>query len=282
MSDTIITVYEPDKTSRKGYFAVCLDIYREITRNYWLIYQLFKRDFLAAYKQTVLGVFWTLILPLMGVGAFMLLSGSGLFRLREVSVPYPLYAVVGLTFWQLFSSGLVAASNSLVNAGPMIVKVNFSKKAIVIASLGHSLFSFLVQMFLAILLFFYYGIVPSLGIIAAPFLALPLLIFTLGLGFITSILNGIVRDVGNVLASAMTFLLFLTPVLYPPPSGGLLLTITRYNPLYYLVNTPRNFITSGQLEDPGMYLASVGLSAFIFLVCIFVFHLAETRITERM
>ncbi len=140
----IITTYEPDNSLKKGYLSIVSEIFNELKKNRWLTYQLFKRDFFAVYKQSFVGILWALIIPLVSVGTFIILNRSGIFTIGDIDVPYPIYAILGMAFWQLFSTGLIASSNSLVKAGSMIVKINFSKKALVIASTGQSLISFLI------------------------------------------------------------------------------------------------------------------------------------------
>ena len=146
-------------------------------------------------------------------GTMFVLNGAGVFNVGAMSVPYPLYAILGTALWGPFATGLVASSNSLVAAGPMITKINFSKKSLVIASMGQALLAFIIQLCLVLVLLVYYRIAPSPAILLVPLLIVPLVLFTLGLGFVLSMLNGVVRDVANVLALLVTFLLFLTPVL---------------------------------------------------------------------
>jgi lipopolysaccharide transport system permease protein len=108
------------------------------------------------------------------------------------------------------------------------------------------------------------------------------MLLTLGLGFILSLLNGIVRDIGNILSVLMTFLLILTPVLYAKPTTGILATLTNYNPLYYLVSVPRDLILMGTTSEwKGFLIASI-ISVIVFMVCVVVFHLTETRVAERI
>lgn len=278
----IITTYEPDNSLKKGYLSIFSEIFNELKKNRWLTYQLFKRDFFAVYKQSFIGVLWALIIPLVSVGTFIILNRSGIFTIGDINVPYPIYAILGMAFWQLFSTGLVAASNSLIKAGSMIVKINFSKKALVIASTGQSLISFLIQFVLVGILFAYYRITPSIAILWVPIIIIPIMLLTLGLGFILSLLNGVMRDIGNMLSMLMTFLMFLTPILYAKPTTGILARITEYNPLYYLVSAPRDLVLMGTVPElKGFLIASV-ISLIIFLICLIAFHLTETRIAERV
>jgi len=281
MNETI-TTYEPDNSLKKGYLSIFSEIFNELKKNRWLTYQLFKRDFLAVYKQSFIGSFWALIIPLISVGAFIILNSSGIFIIGDINVPYPIYAILGMAFWQLFSLGLIASANSLVAAGTMITKINFSKKSLVIASLGRSIVSFLIQFVLVSLLFVYYGIVPHIAMLLIPIIIIPILLLTLGLGFIFALVNGVVRDIGNILGVVLTFLMFLTPVLYARPTIGILAPATKYNPLYYLVSAPRDLVLTGTSSElNGFFITSI-ITIIIFIVCLFIFHLTETRVAERI
>ena len=278
----IITTYEPDNSLKKGYLSIFSEILNEFKKNKWLTYQLFKRDFFALYKQSFIGVLWAFIIPLVSVGTFIILNRSGIFSIGDINVPYPIYAIFGMAFWQLFSTGLITSSHSLVKAGSMIVKINFSKKSLVIASAGQSIVSFLIQITLVIILFIYYKITPSSAILLIPIFMIPIMLLTIGLGFIFSLLNGIVRDIGNILSILMTFLMFLTPILYAKPSTGILARITNYNPLYYLTSVPRELALTGTISEWKGFLISSTISIFIFIICLIVFHLTETRVAERI
>jgi lipopolysaccharide transport system permease protein len=80
----------------------------------------------------------------------------------------------------------------------------------------------------------------------------------------------------------MTFLMFLTPVLYMKPESGVLAYVTRYNPLYYLVSAPRTLVLYGTFQEWTGFLVASAFSCFVFIVCLIVFHLTETRIAERI
>ncbi len=280
MTETV--TYEPDNSLKKGYLLMFKEIIQEIRHNKWLIYQLFKRDFFATYKQSVFGVLWVFIMPIVSVATFVVLNMSGLFLVGSIDVPYPLYAMFGLAFWQLFSTGVVTGSSSIVKAGAMIVKINFSKKALVISSMGQIIVGFVIQMVLVLILFAIYNIMPNVAILLIPVLIIPLVLFTLGLSFILSILNGVLRDFANLLPILMTFLLFLTPVMYTATATGILAQITRYNPLYYLTAIPRDLALTGVTTEWLGFFASTFLSVVVFVTCLVAFHLTETRLAERI
>jgi len=282
MIETDYTFYEPDNSLKKGYRSLFSEIFNELNKSRWLIFQLFKKDFVALYKQSLIGVFWAILLPLVAVGTFIVLSGAGVFNAGALTVPYPIYAILGTALWGLFSTGLVATSNSIVAAGPMITKINFSRKSLVIASMGQALLAFIIQLCLVLALLVYYHIAPSPAMLLIPLLIVPLLLFTLGLGFVLSLLNGIVRDVANIVSVLVTFLLFLTPVLYAKPTTGVLATLSNYNILFYLVSVPRDLILFGTSNFLKGFLLSSAVAFFVFLLFLAVFHLTETRVAERV
>jgi lipopolysaccharide transport system permease protein len=281
MSDNI-TTYQPDNSIRQGYMSMLKEICGEISRNRWLIYQLFKRDFLTLYKQSFLGIFWAVLIPLIGVGTFIILNRSGIFSIGELKVPYTVYAILGMAFWQLFSVGLITSSNCLVKAGSMIARINFSKKSLVIASVAQAIVPFLIQLILVVVLLISYRIRINVYMLFAPLLAIPIMLLTLGLGFISSLVNGIMRDIGNVISTSITFLMFLTPVLYVKPATGILSGITKYNLLHYLISVPRDLILAGASNEWRGFAAASAVSVFIFIVCLVTFHLTETRVGERI
>ena len=278
----IVQTYEPDNCLKKGYGALFTEIAREIAENRWLTWQLFKRDFVTMYKQSFIGIIWIFILPIVNVCTFLLLSRSGIFNIGDIPVAYPIYAILGMAFWQIFATGMISCGNSLSSAGEMIMRINFSKKALVLAAVGKPIISFSIQFILVIVLFVIYQTKPSAGIFLAPLVIVPVILLTLGLGFIMALLNAIVRDTGSLLSIGMMLLMYLTPVLYAKPSTGLLAAATQLNPMYYFISAGRDLILTGTVHELKGFIISSILSLVIFVIGLLIFHLTETRIAERV
>src|SRR5688500_3157633 len=85
-SERVVT-YLPDNSLRRGYFSVFGDIARELSRTHWLTYQLFKRDVVSFYKQSLLGAFWIVFVPLVTLGTFVLLKGCGVVAVSKLDAP---------------------------------------------------------------------------------------------------------------------------------------------------------------------------------------------------
>lgn len=272
----------PEGLVRKGILRSYKDMIGELVLSRELIVRLFIRDFLARYKQLFLGITWIIIMPVIVIGAFIFMNKSGILNIGKTSIPYPAFALLGLTIYQLFSTGLTATTNSLWNAGKMIVKINFPKEALVISSMAQSIFDFGIRILLVAIIFAFYKIVPSWKTIFFPFLLLPLIFLTIGLGLIFSLLNCIARDTTNVVSLITSFLLFITPVLYPQPKTKILEKFTKYNILAPLINAPRDIIINGYISKLEDYIYASTIAFLIFLFCWRVFHLVEPKIAERV
>jgi len=190
--------------------------------------------------------------------------------------------LLGVTVWQLFATGLTRTTQSLVNARALITKINFSRETLVLAAFGESIFNFLIRLVLVVGLFAWFGIVPAWTVIFVPFILIPLALMTIGLGFVLSLANGVFRDIGNSLTLVMTFAMFLTPVVYPPPTQWPKVLINYVNPVSPFIIATRDLTTRGALSQPdGLLWASV-IGLVVFLVGWRIFHLAMSRIAERV
>jgi len=274
-----IRVYEPHKQLKQG-----INIWREMFGELFdfreLIWRLFARDLSAKYKQSFLGNSWCLFMPFVAIGTFMYLNHAGILHIRQTPMPYPLYALIGLSIWQIFATGLNSGANSLVGAGDLVTKINFPREVLVIASMAQSVFEFLIKFVLILVFFFIFKYVPSWKIVFFPFVLLPLVFLTIGLSLILSLLNGVMRDIGNMVSLLLMFLMFLTPVLYPLPSQHFLLL--KLNFLSPLINAPRELMTDGSIHQPLYYGVASVISLLLFLMAWRIFHLAETKIPERI
>lgn len=274
-------VYKPNRNSTLG-FSIWKEMIAELVHSRELIVRFTLRDISARYKQSVLGILWTFIMPLFSVGIFVYLNYSGVFNVGETSIPYPAYALLGVTIWQLFATGITSCTGSLTGAGSLIGKINFAKEALVISSLAQTIFDFLIRVILIAGVFAIYQIIPSWTIIFIPLALIPLILLTLGLGFMLSILNAIVRDTSQIITFAVTFLLFATPVLYPAPTIEPIATLNRINPIASLVIGARDLVIEGGLTQPNEFMYASIFSLVLFLFSWRMFYIIEPKIAERV
>jgi len=276
-----IRIYSPNQNTGWGW-QVWHEMVLEIVSSRGLIWRLFLRNFKAKYTQTFLGWSWAFIMPLFTVGAFVFLNMSGVLNIGHVDIPYPAYALLGLSIWQIFSGGLNGGSRSIVAGGSMVVKINFPKEALVLSAYGLTFVDVLIRLSLTTVVFLYFKIVPAWSVLLFPVSIIPVIMLTLGLSLLLSLLNAIFRDVVNIVSLFSTFLLFATPVLYPEPRIPIFKFFCLFNPLAVLISGPRDLVIKGSLSQPNLFYFYSCFSIILFLVSWRLFHLAEVRIAERI
>jgi len=140
--------------------ALSLNI-RELWQYRELFYFFTWRDIKVKYKQTVLGVLWVVLQPLMTVLIFSLFFGRAL-KVPSEGIPYPVFVFSGLLLWTVFSSGISNAGNSMISNAQIIKKIYFPRLIIPVSSILVALFDFLVSLFVFIAVLVYYGVEVNL------------------------------------------------------------------------------------------------------------------------
>jgi lipopolysaccharide transport system permease protein len=251
MSDDRILIIEAGRTER--HYWADLWRYRE------LFYFLAWRDLIVRYKQTVLGIAWAVLRPLLTMVVFTLVFGK-LARLPSGDVPYPVLVFAALLPWQLFASAFSEAGNSLVSNANMIAKVYFPRLIVPAGAIIVSCVDFLISLAILAALLAWYGVSPDWRILTLPIFVLIALAAALGAGLWTAALNVRYRDVRFVVPFAVQLGLYVSPVGFSssviPEAWRLLYCV---NPMVGVIDGFRWAILGGAapLYWPGMLLSVV-------------------------
>jgi lipopolysaccharide transport system permease protein len=274
-------VYLPPGMRRRG-----LDVWREMVRelvdSQELTWRFYLRDFSVRYRQSILGYVWAIGPLLASAATFAWLNRTHILAIHRTGLPYPVFVLLSMAVWQLFAGGLTAATQSLVAAGSLITKINFPRETLVLAAFGQSIFEFALRWLLVIAAFVLTRTLPAWTIVLIPVCLLPLCLFTLGLGFLFALMNGVLRDAGQIVGLLLTVWMFLTPVVYPPPVSGLSIPVCFLNPVSPFVVAAQDLAGKGYLVQPGGFAIGCAVSLVVFLLGWRLFHLTESRIAERV
>lgn len=271
-------MYTPDSIRRRGWH-VWGTIINEFLNSRELIWRLILRDIAARYRQSMFGYLWAVLPSIVTVIVFAALTQSQTIPVAETALPYVAYALWSISVWQLFAGCLSVCTNSLVSAGSLVSKVNFPKEALVIAAMGHPLLDFMIRLVLVAFVFTWYGVPFKAQMIFVPFILLPAILLAIGLSFVLSIINLVLRDIGSILGVTLTFGMFLTPVLYPPPTTWPSSLINILNPLSPVLIASQDVIAYGSLLQPQAFLFSSLFSMLVFLVGWRLFRLTIYRVS---
>lgn len=246
-----------------------------------IIRELILRDLRARYRQALLGYAWALITPLLIILFFTFLSTKRVIAMGEPPFSYPAYCVWNIIVWQLFSSVLLGSTNSLKEAGPLVTKVNFSKEALVLASIGQPLIDFVIKLILAAAVFIWAGVMPHINAVLVIFPVFLVLLLSLSIGFCASLLNLLFRDVSNIVGIVTTFGMFAAPVIYAPPELYPFNLVNMLNPVSPLLIACQDLIAHGEIRQGAVFCITSLLVLISFLVSIRIFHKVIPQAVER-
>lgn len=172
-----------------------------------------QRDIVVRYRQTVLGVGWVILQPLMAAGVFTLIFGR-VAGLSSGPVPYFLFSLAGTLVWTVFNGALGRASGALVANQALVSKVYFPRLLIPLSTVASVLLDFVVGLALAVVLLFVYRINPGWPVLLVPVWTLLAAMLGAGIGVAASALMVKYRDVGYVLPWVTQILMYASPVAY--------------------------------------------------------------------
>ncbi len=256
-----------------------------IERQYWrdlwnyreLFYFLAWRDLLVRYKQTVVGVAWSLIRPLLTMLVLTVVFGR-LGKMPSGNVPYPLLVLCGMLPWQFFSTALSESGNSLVGNANLISKVYFPRIVVPASSVIASFVDFLISAALLALLAVWYRFVPPPTLALVPLFVLLAFGASFGAGMWIAALMVEYRDFRFIVPFIVQFGLYISPVGFisgiVPERWRLLYSL---NPMVGVIDGFRWAILGGQqaLYLPGLLVSILGV------IVLFASGLWYFRRTER-
>lgn len=275
-------VYTPESRVRHP-LQLFKEMGRDLLASRELAWQLMVRDISAQYRQSFLGIFWAVIPPIVMAAGFTLASNSKVIAIGATDLPYPAYVMFSMTLWQTFVESLNAPVQAVGEAKQMLAKINFPREALILAKLGQVFFNFAIKLILIVGLFVWFQIPVSWSVILAPVALIHLVMLGTFFGVLLAPFGALYQDFSKGLTLATGFWLFLTPVIYPVPSGsGIFGAIVKLNPVTPLLVTTRELATKGVVSDPqGFWVASL-IAIVGLLLAWMVYRLAMPFVVERM
>jgi lipopolysaccharide transport system permease protein len=278
-----VVVFEPDQRVRLGFVLGWRMMVRNVVSSRELIWQLFKRDFLAGSKQSVLGLLWILITPLVGIVSWVVMNAVGVLHPGEVGVPYPIYVLCGTTIWGMFMGFYSSAAASLTSAGGLLAQARFSHEALVAQQLAQAVIAALANLVLLAAVWVVGGLSVHSSALWFPVSVLPVVLLGTGIGLIVSVFAVVVHDITKAVTTLLGLLMFATPVIYASNvPHDWLQRVIWWNPLTYLVGGARDLLLEGRINHVSSYAGAVAFALGLFLLAWRLFFLSEQKVAERL
>lgn len=262
----------------------------ELMRFRQLMWSLTWRDLRVRYKQSAMGVAWAMLLPLALMLVFTFVFTRAIDSsaiLRDVDMPYALFAYTGLVPWTFFASSLNACTNSLVANRNLVTKVYFPREVFPLSCVAGSFVDFCVALVVLAGLMVYFHLTGQYAIKVAPSLFfIPVvvavqIVLTVGLGMGLAMANLFYRDVRQILSVTIQLWMFVSAVVVPiPQDGSFLASILAFNPLVGVIGAYRDCIIHGTLPAAPAFGYAAAVSVVVLIGGWIGFRRASSRFAE--
>jgi lipopolysaccharide transport system permease protein len=265
----VMIIIEPGQSER--HYWLDLWRYRELFR------VLAWRDLSVRYKQTIIGVLWALIRPLLTMLIFTTIFGRIARLPTDGNAPYALMVYAGILPWTFFSTGLTEASNSLLNNAHLISKVYFPRLIVPVATVVVAFVDFLISFCILLLLMAWYRFAPDWRILALPAFVVLGFCASIGPALLITSLNVKYRDFRLVIPFIVQLGFYLSPVGFSlsvvPEKWRLLYSL---NPMVGVIDGFRWCVLGGQsaLYPQGL---TVSIAVIVFFLWFGVHHFRKTE-----
>jgi len=263
---------------------------RELWEFRGLVRNLVIRDLRVRYKNSALGVLWSLLNPLLMMVVFT--AVFTVMRGQSVS-DFPVFVLIGLLPWQFFSNSVVAAAGSIVGNAHLITKVYFPREVLVISGALSNLVNFLIALLVLLSIMLLFHMPLTRWMLLLPVVIFVELIFTLGVGFIVATTNVFYRDVQMIMEVVLLAGFFLTPVFYSLdilPRSYVLFGVnidvwrmTYYlNPMASIIANYRVILYQGSPPAFDFLIRTFFTSVGFLLIGLLIFYRYQSRFSEEL
>jgi lipopolysaccharide transport system permease protein len=247
-----------------------------------------RRDFVAFYKQTILGPIWFFIQPVFTMFVYMFVFAN-LAGISTDGIPAPIFYLIGITAWTYYSESLVKTANVFRDNINVFGKVFFPRIIMPISIVISNLVKFGIQFILLILVIIYYALFKqfhfdfNFKILLLPFFVLLMSLQALGMGMLISAMTTKYRDLSLLLTFAIQLLLYATAVVFPLDSlKGKMHTIVAINPMSYIIEGIRYSIFNKGEITLFTVAYSVSITLLLLILGTIVFNKVEKNFVDTV
>jgi len=260
---SIESVYTPQSPLRKPIQFVAA-MFGDLIYSRELAWRLLCRNISAKYRQTILGYLWAFLPPLVTTATFSFLNSQKIFNIGKTNIPYPAFVLIGTLFWQVLVESIHSPFRVFKSSKSFLGKINFPKEALFWVSVGEVLFNFCIKAFLLIPVLLWFRIPLPSTIIIAPLGLLSIISLGLTIEIWLMPIGMLYHDIQKGMRFITSVWIFLTPVVYPPPSSWPASLLVKLNPASPLIVTAREMLTTGNISQLSAFIV-VSLLTVVFL-----------------
>jgi lipopolysaccharide transport system permease protein len=275
-----------EKVYRRQGKAQVVSLLKESLSDLWnsnfLAWQFAKRDISSQYRQSYLGLIWLFLTPLASAAVWIFLNSSGTLAIADTGMPYPVYVFSGTLIWSILIEAINSPTTNTNSSRSILSKINFPKEALILSGVYKLLFNSSVKIVLLVIFVFAFGVGFHWSLLFFPLVLACAVLVGTALGLFLTPIGLLYSDISRLITMVLTLLMYLTPVMYGIPDGGIMRTIMIYNPLTPLVTTLREVTVGQEVQFLGYFLSLTVLGFFLFLFSLVIYRVSIPVIIERL
>lgn len=265
--------------NKKGFF-----------KNFWnyryLLIEIVKKNVKLQYRNSVLGLFWTFLQPLLTTLVLVLVFGKVFGKSSEGVVCYPIYLLCGRLLYEFYTQSTKRAMRSIRLSSSVIKKVYVPKYIYPLANVLSTFITFLISLSVLVCMIAYYMLCTDVEIVLTPYAFLSivpillLLLLCLGIGLILSMLNIFFKDIEYIYDVFCMLLFYVTPIVYKVDSLGAnkyIQLALMANPLYSIVSMFRSCVLFGEMWNWHHFIYALGFSLAMILIGSVLFYKKQDK-----
>lgn len=278
----LATVEYSSDSALKTPSRLAQEILQDLWRSRGLAWILFHRDLMAQYRQSYLGYLWIFAPVLTTVITWTFLTSQNIVQTFDTDIPYPAYVFFGTVIWTAFSSALTQPLASFTAGSAVFMKLKVAPEAFILAGFGKLAFDLLIRLLMLVLVCVLFKVSPAA---TAPLVLVGVLLaMSLGgaIGVLMIPVASLYGDVSRIVSMAVAFGMYLTPVVYPVPSGGWSRTLFEWNPMTTVILASRDWLSHGIGSHGPAALLIAAVSAILFIAGVIQLRVVLPHLVERM
>lgn len=252
----------------------------KINQYIFVIRELVSREIKRKYARSYLGILWSVLNPLLSM-AVMSMIFSTIFR-RSIE-NFPIYYLTGSIFWALFTGATNSAMTALVDNKSMLIKVKLpmrifplARSCTALANFGYSLVAYIIMLLV-------FRIKPNIYMPLLLLYAACLFVFSLGVGYLLSILYVLFGDIKHLYSVLLTIWMYVSAIFYPVESTSpAMQAIIVRNPVYNYINCARKCVLAGTLPSAEEWARIFVWTVGVFVVGKIYFRKMQTRVLQKV
>ena len=277
----LIAVYSPESPLKQP-FKIVREIFRDIVASRELIWILFTRDLKAQYRQSYFGYIWLFVPVISTTLVWMFLNSTRVIQVAETPIPYPAYVLLGSMIWGLFTASVNQPLGSFTAAKSVLMKLKVAPEVFVLAGLSRIVFELAIRLVVVIPILWLTDIPIAPTFWLFPIGLLSVCTCGLAIGMLILPIGSLYGDVIRFVGTGLSFGMYITPVVYPPPSTGWAANIVNANPMTAMVVTTRDWLTLGHSPLAVQAMITAMISVAVLMLGLIMLRISLPHIVERM